>query len=781
MRVPFRRWAPVWGLLTAVSLALAGLALVPAEASAASCAPVVNESQLQGPFTRFGLDALGDNGYATQFAQTFTAGQTGQLTMIQVYLYDRGSMDLTLVNAPLHAPATSNGPFTGTNTALATAQTLVYSQGWARFALNPPVAVTAGTQYAFILSPQGPGLQALTAGTDPSVGGGIWPSNSSPDASEAVMFATTYVVGPQVAITGSLSGARGGAANGAGWYNQPVQVTLTASACQNLASLTYAVNGGTPVVVPGSTTGITTSFTLATDGVDTVDYSTTTSDGSTASGSLVAQIDTSPPTVNLSFTPNGSNGWFTTPTATGAVTASDAISGVATLGCTVDGSSVAVGTGGALAVSGEGTHTVTCIATNNAGLQSTQTAAVKIDSQPPATPTFAFTPNGSNGWFTGSPAGGTVSATDATSGVAFYTCTDNGGNLAVGPGGALSLTGDGTHAISCTATDNAGNQSAAATTTVKVDATPPTLDLSFTPNGSNGWFTTPTATGAVTASDAISGVATLGCTVDGSPVALGTGGALAVNGEGTHTVSCTATDNAGNQSTATATVRIDSTAPEASLRLAPPPSGTAPHLAVTGSDTGSDPTTVTPAACTTQGPRHGPGDHRRPAPTVAQAVYGPDHGPQICKWTVTDQAGNALTLTALVRTDRNSVQASILTLTYTTGAGSKTVRPANNSLDFHWSLDHKTNALQQLDQQVQVQGKPGPSGDDPHGDGHLGPRGPLGPIGPAGGQRLQAHYDARQNVTVINTGPGDHSRPQKQSGLVLLVVTTSAGQLGLSI
>jgi len=100
---------------------------------------------------------------------------------------------------------------------------------------------------------------------------------------------------------------------------------------------------------------------------------------------------------------------------------------------------------------------------------------------------------------------------------------------------------DGIEQLSCTATDAAGNQ-----TTVNdfiyVDATPPVLSPTVSPNPAvlNG-----TATASANATDAMSGVASQSC----DPVVTSTVGE-------DFTVTCTATDVAGNTSTATASYDV---------------------------------------------------------------------------------------------------------------------------------------------------------------------------------------------------------------------------------
>jgi hypothetical protein len=104
-----------------------------------------------------------------------------------------------------------------------------------------------------------------------------------------------------------------------------------------------------------------------------------------------------------------------------------------------------------------------------------------------------------------------------------------------------------------------------------LDDAPPSVTVTFpAPDGNNGWFRTSPVTGSVTATDT-SNVASISCT--GASLSglsgIGTPSAtanLAVSGEGTNDVICTATDGSGNDgaepgSANTATIKIDITPP----------------------------------------------------------------------------------------------------------------------------------------------------------------------------------------------------------------------------
>jgi hypothetical protein len=126
------------------------------------------------------------------------------------------------------------------------------------------------------------------------------------------------------------------------------------------------------------------------------------------------------------------------------------------------------------------------------------------------------------------------------------------------------------------ATSSSDYSFAGASFTVNVtasDATAPSISYSQTPNGSDGWFKTAPATVTVTATDPDDNVASIDCTLDGSPVSLsntsGIGTSMTASGDvstsadGNHTVSCTATDSNGNTTSPaqTTSLKLDTVAP----------------------------------------------------------------------------------------------------------------------------------------------------------------------------------------------------------------------------
>jgi hypothetical protein len=135
------------------------------------------------------------------------------------------------------------------------------------------------------------------------------------------------------------------------------------------------------------------------------------------------------------------------------------------------------------------------------------------------------------------------------------------------------------------ATDTAGNGNTASTSTDNTvtynpDSKAPIVTISFgAPDGQNGWFVHSPVAGTVTANDTTTGnsnVTAISCTdgvnalAVGSLAGIGTpsaSGSISVSGDATHSISCAATDSAGNTGAFTGStvmpvvVKIDTQAP----------------------------------------------------------------------------------------------------------------------------------------------------------------------------------------------------------------------------
>lgn len=206
------------------------------------------------------------------------------------------------------------------------------------------------------------------------------------------------------------------------------------------------------------------------------------------------------------------------------------------------------------------------------GAESPRSTGVSNDSNPPTTSASWLSPaSNSSGWNNASPVTFTITADDGPggSGVASisYRIDANAQQTVSAASATVSVSGDGAHTISYFATDKAGNLSATQTKEVKIDTRVPSASASVSPapNGSSLNNTSPVDV-TLTADDetAGSGVASISYSVDNGVTQTVSGASVTipVGGEGTHNVSYTATDKAGNSSSPkTQTVKIDLTAP----------------------------------------------------------------------------------------------------------------------------------------------------------------------------------------------------------------------------
>jgi hypothetical protein len=203
-------------------------------------------------------------------------------------------------------------------------------------------------------------------------------------------------------------------------------------------------------------------------------------------------IDSTPPTVTVSSispAPNG-NGYNNTGLVTVNLSATDiGGSGVASITYWVDsGTHTTVNvTTAAVSVTGDGTHTVSYLATDNAGNASTtQTQTVKIDTVAPGAPTVSVPSYVNSANVTNVPVSGTAEANATVN----LTVTDAGAahtvTQAVTANGTgawstsslnLSTLNQGAIAYSATATDSADNTGPAGTAGGSKDTAAPTVTV----------------------------------------------------------------------------------------------------------------------------------------------------------------------------------------------------------------------------------------------------------------------------------------------------------------
>jgi Bacterial Ig-like domain len=311
--------------------------------------------------------------------------------------------------------------------------------------------------------------------------------------------------------------------------------------------------------------------------------------GAESPRSAVVYADSTAPTVTVTAVtpPAGSAGYHTAGPVTISLSAADSGSGVAAITYQIDSTTPVTvpATTATVQVAGEGTHTVSYRATDNAGNDSaTGSQLVRIDTIAPNAPTvtsYASVVNQANQSAVAvsgtAEAGATikVQTTDGTRTAVQTTTAGADGTWSI-VGIDLSTLADGTITYQVTGTDAAGNTGAAAVLPGSKDTAPPALAIAA--------LTDPVNAGNVTAVTA-SGTAGTGATVtvtvtDGTrtltPAVTGNGGTWTVGGaalstltDGTLTWSVTATDAAGNVTTAGRTGTKDTAAPTAAYVVGP--------------------------------------------------------------------------------------------------------------------------------------------------------------------------------------------------------------------
>jgi hypothetical protein len=364
----------------------------------------------------------------------------------------------------------------------------------------------------------------------------------------------------------------------AGWNTSAVSVTLTATdnaGGSGVQSIRFSLSGAQ--VSSGVVTGNSATIAITAEGTTTVSYAASDVAGNVeTTKSLTIQIDKTAPATAAAVTPTpNAAGWNST-SVTLALNATDnaAGSGVQSIRYSLSGAQVSSGVingnSGTIAITAEGTTTVSYAASDVAGnVETTKSLTIQIDKTAPAT-AAAVTPTPNAAGWNSTSVTLALNATDnaAGSGVQSIRYSLTGAQVSsgviTGNSGTIAITAEGTTTVSYAASDAAGNLESTKSLTIRIDETAPVI--SGMP--ASGCILSPpkhqlVQVASVTASDSLSGLASLNVTASGSqPTAPGdiviTGGTVqlrAVRGQ-VYTIVATASDNAGNTTSATATCSV---------------------------------------------------------------------------------------------------------------------------------------------------------------------------------------------------------------------------------
>jgi hypothetical protein len=177
---------------------------------------------------------------------------------------------------------------------------------------------------------------------------------------------------------------------------------------------------------------------------------------------------------------------------------------------------------------------------------------------------------GANGWCRGG-ASLELNASEPVSGYVIESIEGNPGGVLCDPadsasvGCSYSVGGEGNFTIEFWALSSYGDTSEKSSAGIKVDVSPPSINLSVSGGspGGGGWYRGGTLDVSVSGSDAVSGVSASEVSIDGG----GWTGNAQVGGDGVHSISGRVFDYAGNQATDSTEIRIDGTPPSLSPEL----------------------------------------------------------------------------------------------------------------------------------------------------------------------------------------------------------------------
>jgi hypothetical protein len=319
------------------------------------------------------------------------------------------------------------------------------------------------------------------------------------------------------------------------WFVSDVNVTLTATdnGGSGVKEIRYKLNSVGPTIVLAATT----TFTVTSEGTNTLDYwAVDEANNAETANTVTIKIDKTAPVVTITAPTAGCYRTATLPGLARSVYDNlDTDPNVVVSGWDTN----------------EGEHTVTVTATDAAGNIGSASVTYSVDNTPPVTEIGLNGTVGNNGWFV-SDVNVTLTATDVNgcSGVKEIRCILDAGTEVVYVD-TFKIT-EGIHTLVYWAVDNVGNKEPNHSQEIKIDKTAPTITASRSPAANSYGWNNVNVTVSFETSDALSGV---------DPATDPPDVVLPDEGAGQY-VTGTVYDLAGNSASATVSdINIDKTAP----------------------------------------------------------------------------------------------------------------------------------------------------------------------------------------------------------------------------
>ena len=370
---------------------------------------------------------------------------------------------------------------------------------------------------------------------------------------------------PAVAITSPVNGT----------FTKNNSVTVNGTASDDVAIAGVTVNG-TPAAFANGAWSATITLTAG-DGAKTITAIATDTSNKQSSASVTITFDTTPPNVAITAPANGASTTSASLSVSGTV--SDALS-PATVSCNGVAGTVSGGNFSCVVALVAGDNAITATATDSAGNSAAATihATYAPDAQAPTVAVTAPV----NGTFTNVASVAVTGTASDDVAVAHVTVNDTPATLTNGTWSAtIALTGgDGAKTITATATDTT-NKSTSASVQITLDTTAPVLTVETPASGAV--VANPMLAISGTVSDALTGIASVTCNGAPATVSTGTVRCSVTLTEGSNIINVAAADNAGNVTTKSLTVALDTRAPDLTI-TAPAPNAclNAPRIAVSG-------------------------------------------------------------------------------------------------------------------------------------------------------------------------------------------------------